>query len=194
MANLYLLQSGRTQWCDSNRFASAAGVPLSEAGEEAIRKVAVELADRPIKAIYAPPCESERQTAQIVGKLLKLRWHCREGLRELDYGLWQGLLLEEVKKRYGKVYRQWREAPTSANPPGGETFTEAQERICKTVAGILKRHRGEDVLLILQPVAVALVKCRLTGADASAVWGNVDMPETWTCYKLDGFGPMEISE
>jgi phosphoserine phosphatase len=185
MAALYVLQAGRNQWSDANRIESAVGVPLSEAGAAAIQQIAEELADKNIEAIYAPPGESERQTAQIVAGKLKVRTRTNEDLRELDYGLWQGLLVSEVKQRYAKVYRQWQEAPLTACPPGGECFPDAQERLCQAVARILKRHRGRSVLLVLQPVAAALLKCRLFGLGCSAVWENVDLLSTWTSYETD---------
>jgi probable phosphoglycerate mutase len=107
-------------------------------------------------------------------------------LRELDYGLWQGLLESEVKQRYGKVYRQWQEAPLTACPPGGEAFPDAQARICQAVACILKRNRGRNVLVVLQPVAAALLKCRLNRLDCSTVWDNVDCLGAWASYDADG--------
>jgi probable phosphoglycerate mutase len=172
-------------WNDAKRIDSAAGSSLSEAGAATIHQVVEELADRQIKVIYAPQGESESQTAQIVSRCLKLRWHCRQDLRELDFGLWQGLLVEEVKQRYGKVYRQWRATPTQTCPPGGETFSDAQERIWAAVSKILKRHRDQNVMLILQPVAAALLKCRLDSADPDAIWDNIEWMGTWTSHDLD---------
>ncbi len=185
MAILYVLQSGRTDWDDAKRFESAAGAPLSEAGAAVVHELAEVLAAKPIKAVYSSPSESDSQTAGIVAQRMNLKPAGRPELRELDYGLWQGLLVGEVKHRYGKVYRMWRESPDVTCPPGGETFHDAQDRCWGAVRKVIKRHRGRDVLIVLQPLAAALLNCKLLGEGVERIWENVDWLATWRQYDLE---------
>jgi broad specificity phosphatase PhoE len=194
MAMLYVLQAGHAEWNGAKRIESVAGAPLSEEETAAVGEIVEELADREIKAVYASQGASEKQTAKIAGGRLKLRWHRREDLRELDYGLWQGLLVDEVQQRYGKLYRQWRQAQDGARPPGGETFAETQTRICQAVAKILKRHRDQNVLLVLRPMAAGLLKCRLGGQGPSDVWESVNWSGTWAGYDLDQVAGVEVEQ
>lgn len=186
MATVYILQAGRTEWSDAGRFESAVGVPLTEAGAAAVREILEELRGRSITAIYSSSEPAECQTAQIVADQLGIKRVCREELRDVDYGLWQGLLVEEVRHRYAKAYRQWRDAPADGRPPGGESFSEAQERIFEAVWKIAKRHKDKSVLLVLKPIAAALLKCRLTGQDLSTIWQHVQWPAAWTVYDING--------
>ena len=194
MAMLYVLQAGCTEWNGAKRIESVAGAPLSEEDAAAVGEIVEELTDRQIKAVYASQGASEGQAAQIAGGRLKLKWQRREELRELDYGLWQGLLVEEVQQRYGKLYRQWREAQDGARPPGGETFAETQKRICQAVGKILKRHRGQNVLLVLRPVAAGLLKCHLAGEGTSAVWESINWSGAWAEYDLDRVTDVEVEQ
>ena len=186
VAQLYILQSGRTEWSDAGRFESAAGVPLSEAGAAAVREILEELRGREIMMVYSSSEPAECQTAQIAADQLGVKRVCREELRDLDYGLWQGLLVEEVRHRYAKAYRQWREVPSDGRPPGGESFREAQERIVQGVRKIAKRHKDKSLLLVLKPIAAALLKCWATGQDLSTIWQHVQWPAAWTLYNVDG--------
>ena len=54
-------------------------------------------------ALYCGPGESVVRTAEIVGKALGLRPRRIDDLRNLDQGLWQGLQIEEIKRRNTKA-------------------------------------------------------------------------------------------
>ncbi len=185
MATLYVFHACRAEWSDDKRIECLAGTRLDESGAAIVREVATDLSGRDIGSVHASESESDQQTAEIIGNLLGARCRIDPDLHEFDYGLWQGLLLAEIKQRHAKLYRQWREAPITVRPPGGETFAEAQDRICKAIDHILKRHHHQPALAVLHPVAAGLLKCRLDGLDTSAIWKNVDWIGTWTSYELD---------
>lgn len=191
MAELILLQAGRTQWSDSGRIDSAAGVALSDAGVSAIHHLAEELAVADIRVVYASQMEADWQTAEIVADHCKAKACSRENLRELDFGLWQGLLAEEVKNRYGKAYRQWRESPETARPAGGEAPAEALERVLRQVKKIVKKHKDQNVVLVLQPLVAGLLRCRLSGDGIERMWDHVNAMETITRYPLEQLKLME---
>lgn len=172
---------------------SAAGVPLTEAGTAAVREILEELRNRNIAAVYSSSEPAESQTAQIAADELQVKQHCREELRDVDYGLWQGLLVEEVRRRYAKAYRQWREDPSEGRPPGGESFAEAQQRIVQGVRKIVRKHKEDNVLLVLKPIAAALLKCRLTGLGLARLWEHVQWPAAWTSFEIGG-GQFEADE
>jgi len=185
MATLYVLQTGRTVWEEQARIDSAAGVPLAEDGVKDVTSAAHELLGREIGALYACDGEAERQTAELVAEQLGLKIRVEPQLRELDYGLWQGLTIDEVKRRHAKLYRHWLSAPASVCPPGGETVAEAQERLRSAVKGILRRQKDGSVLLILRPVALGLLRCLVAGADADGLWEYVNGNVVWDRYEID---------
>jgi len=60
-----------------------------------------------IETIYCGPCQSACQTATALADALDLKLKKIDGLRNMDQGLWQGLLVEDVKRKQPKVFRQW---------------------------------------------------------------------------------------
>ena len=52
-----------------------------------------------------------------------------EQLHNLDHGLWQGTLIEDVRRKQPKVYRQWQEQPETVCPPEGEMLPQAAQRV-----------------------------------------------------------------
>ncbi len=63
----------------------------------------------------------------LIGAALKLKPKTLERLQNLDHGLWQGMLIEEVKRKQPKVYKQWQEQPENVCPPEGEMLAAAAE-------------------------------------------------------------------
>ena len=128
MVTLYVVQTGQTTWEAEQRIESATGAPLSETGLRAAEAIGQDLSGREIATIFACDAEAERQTAEIVAAALGAKLRREKGLRELDFGLWHGLTVEEVRRRHPSLWRQWEESPASVRPPGGETLDEACDR------------------------------------------------------------------
>lgn len=185
MRTLYVIQTGQTTWEQQQRMDSTAGAPLTAEGVQAVEFAARELANHGLSAIVASQGEAETQTADLLARALVLKVHADNDIREFDYGLWQGLTIEEVKRRQPKVYRQWTESPASVRPPGGETLEEALQRLRKALKTIVKRHRNGPVLLVLPPILLGLLRCMLAGQDAQGLWQHVDSSFTWASYEMD---------
>ncbi len=185
MALLVVVQVGPTEWSVQDRLDSAPGVPLTAEGAEAVRQAVQSLAGRGLQALYSSANEADRQTAEIAGEVLRLRPHVVNDLRELDYGLWQGLRTEDVRQRFTRVYKQWIDDPSAVCPPEGETLYQAADRVSKAVDRIRRKHRNANVLLVLHPVVAALLRCRWLGQDLSALWEQLAEPSSVSEYDPD---------
>ncbi len=163
---------------------SAAGAPLSKQGKIRVQKMAAQLTDHHISAIYAGPGEAEQQTAKLLAEAIRAKVRTRKNLMELDYGLWQGLTLDQIKHRQPKVYRQWTTSPASVRPPGGELLEEAQQRVCKSVKNIIKKHKSGPHGLVLRPVVLGLFRCRLAGEPTENLWEHVGNAFEWASYEI----------
>ncbi len=185
MSRFYVLKTGQTVFETQDRIESAGGSALTDEGAAAVRQAAVEIAGKDIDVIYCSEGEAEHQSAKEAGKLLHLKVRIAPDLHELDYGLWQGLTLSEIRRRQPKVHRQWIEAPMTVCPPGGETLADAQQRICKTLKGIVKRHKDETPLVVLRPVAMGLLRCALDQKDTETIWQQIDGDLVWCSYEMN---------
>lgn len=68
-------------------------------------------------------------------------------LRELDFGLWDGMHFEEVSTRYPELSRQYWEEPGDVRPPKGESWNDAAARVQEVVDG-LNRQDHEDIVVV----------------------------------------------
>ena len=84
------------------------------------------LAGVELAALYCGPGESVVRTAEAVGKALGLRPRRIDDLRNLDQGLWQGLQLDEIKRRQRQGLPPVARRPGHRLPPAGRDGRRAR--------------------------------------------------------------------
>ena len=78
----------------------------------------------------------------------------------MKLGLWQGMLVDEVRHKQPKVYKQWQEHPESVGPPEGEIIPEATERVKEALEKLARKHRGETIVLVAPEPLASVVRQR----------------------------------
>ncbi|WP_337173863.1 histidine phosphatase family protein [Paludisphaera sp.] len=151
-SQVLLIRPGTTLYDEQNRVQGVLDIPLSDQGEVDVDLLAGRLVARerqsPLSALYCGPGESVVRTAEVVGKALGLRPKRIDEFRNLDQGLWQGLQVEEIRRRNARLFRQWIDDPRTIRPPQGETIEEAMDRIRAAFRPLIRRHHGEAFGLI----------------------------------------------
>jgi probable phosphoglycerate mutase len=150
-ATFVLLRHGETPLTPQKRFSGSGGTDpaLSEAGREQAERVAVALARRgTIQEIVASPLARTRETAGIVAARLGLDVTLEDGLRETDFGAWEGLTFGEVRERHPEDLNAWLGDPEAHPTGGGESFAETAERIAATRDKLVAAYAGRTVLLV----------------------------------------------
>ncbi|GGW39565.1 hypothetical protein GCM10010503_14840 [Streptomyces lucensis JCM 4490] len=150
-ATLVLLRHGETPLTPQKRFSGSGGTnpSLSDAGREQAHRVAEALARRgTVQAVVASPLARTRETAGIVAARLGLDVSVDDGLRETDFGAWEGLTFGEVHDRYPDDLGAWLADPEAHPTGGGESFAETAIRIAATRDKLVAAHAGRTVLLV----------------------------------------------
>jgi probable phosphoglycerate mutase len=157
MVRVLLIRPGATEYDQQGRVQGTLDVPLCEDGRQEVEKMVEELRGQPVAALYVSPCQSAEQTAEALGAALNLKGKTIEKLQNVDQGLWQGLLVDEVKAKQPRVYRQWQEQPETVCPPQGETLGMARQRVQGALTKLLKKHKADSLLAIVSPEPLASV-------------------------------------
>ena len=133
MTALLLVRHGETDWNADGRLQGHTDRPLSDFGRRQARQLAEELAEEKLDAIYASDLSRARETAEIVGVRLGLGVVIDPGLREKDWGTWEGLTAVE-RDRVEFV---------------GESTQAHQERILGALRRIAERHPRDCRVLVV---------------------------------------------
>ncbi|MGW0414932.1 histidine phosphatase family protein, partial [Streptomyces collinus] len=184
-ATFVLLRHGETPLTPQKRFSGSGGSDpsLSDTGREQARLVAEALARRgTVQAVVASPLARTRETAGIVAARLGLDVAVDDGLRETDFGAWEGLTFGEVRDRYPDDLNAWLADPAARPTGGGESFTETAVRIEATREKLVAAYAGRTVLLVTHVTPIktfvrlalgapdqALFRMELSAASLSAV-------------------------
>lgn len=171
MATFFLMRSAATDSDAQGRITPLPGSPLTRQGLGQAESAARAIAGKGVTAIICGPGAGERQTAELIGNLLDIRVSVCDDLMEMDFGLWQGRTGEELDRAQPAIYRQWLRGPHEVRPPGGETVAEAADRLTPVVLKITRGRPG--LLVVIDKIACAAVRCRMTGRPLSELWDNV---------------------
>ena len=150
-ATFVLLRHGETPLTPQKRFSGSGGTDpsLSDVGRDQAERVAESLARRgTIEAIIASPLARTRQTAEVVATRLGLDVTVDDGLRETDFGAWEGLTFGEVRERYPDDMNAWLTSPKAEPTGGGESFAATARRMAVTRDKLIAAHAGRTVLLV----------------------------------------------
>ncbi|MFE4454110.1 bifunctional RNase H/acid phosphatase [Streptomyces sp. NPDC056796] len=150
-ATFYLLRHGETALTPEKRFSGSGGSDpeLSETGRHQAACAAEAFAALgTVQEIVSSPLRRCRETAQAVADRLGLEVRVEEGLRETDFGVWEGLTFAEVRERHGADLTAWLASPDAAPTGGGESFAEVAERVSVTRDRLIARHAGRTALLV----------------------------------------------
>ncbi|MFE2051429.1 bifunctional RNase H/acid phosphatase [Streptomyces sp. NPDC059459] len=150
-ATFVLLRHGETPLTPQKRFSGSGGSDpsLSAVGREQAEKVAASLARRgTVQAVVASPLARTRETARIVAARLGLEVTVEEGLRETDFGAWEGLTFGEVRERYPDDLNAWLSSPDAEPTGGGESFAATGARVAATRDKLVAAYAGRTVLLV----------------------------------------------
>jgi broad specificity phosphatase PhoE len=157
MTRIVLISASPTRWDDESRLGGTHSLPLTEAGAIALHQL-VETIQTPLSAVYTfKKNEGCEQAARFVSRKFGLRIRDAAELEPMSLGLWQGLTRDELRFRYPKVFPLWEENALAVNPPEGEEFAAAVDRLSKGVEKILKKSRGQTVALVVRPMSLRII-------------------------------------
>ena len=135
---IILARHGETDWNLERRWQGHSDRPLNETGRAQAEELAEQLAGEPISAVYSSDLVRAHETARIVAERLGLDVVAVPGLRERQFGTWEGLRDVEVERLY----------PGLRNPPDGETRDELLRRVLESLEAIAAAHADETVLVV----------------------------------------------
>lgn len=167
MLTLTFVRHGQTECSLENRFCGTIDVPLSKAGREMAEALGAAYAGESWQAIYSSPLQRARDTAAPLAKRLGMTVQIEDGLREIGYGEWEGLLEPEIQLLHKEAFDAWSADPGKSPPPGGETAFQVAERALSAVQAIREQHPDGHVMAVAHKATIRILVCAFLGVDVS---------------------------
>ncbi len=168
--HLIVIRAGATDYDLQERIRGTLDMPLSAEGAAAATRAGERLANDPPTAIYASADETAEETARIIASACGVRPRQLTNLGNVEMGLWQGRLVDEIRDTQPRLHRQWQDNPWSVSAPEGELLEEACERVEAALEKIFKRHPTGSIAVVVPRPLDAIVTWLVSGRSMGDLW------------------------
>ena len=162
MTTLFLIRHGLTAVTGTRLYGQTAGIDLDDRGRAQAEALAERFRSVRLTAIYSSPLERCVQTVEPLAASKRLEVRASQALIEMDSGRWTNRTLTSLRKN-----REWatvQRAPSQFRFPGGESFTEAHERVVGETQRIAARHPRGNVAVATHGDLVRILVAHYGGA------------------------------
>lgn len=149
MTTIYLTRHGQTEWNLEKRLQGHGNSPLTEFGINRAKELSNRIKGIDIDIIYTSPIERAYKTAFIVKGDKDIEVKVHEGLKEMNFGDYEGKITEEVmKENPGWDISAIMKGNLEMRAPNGETLGEVRERVNSAMREIIKENEGKNILIV----------------------------------------------
>jgi len=152
-----LVRHGQTDSNVTGFYMGWSNEDLNEAGYTQARRLSSKLTSLPIASIYTSPLRRAYATAAIVAEPHQLEPKVLDDLIEIRLGDWQGLHMDEIKRRWPELWQQSRIDPSELTMPNGESFKEVTQRAIRAFGKIVRSNQGKQALVVTHDVIVRVL-------------------------------------
>jgi alpha-ribazole phosphatase len=162
---IIFIRHGQTAWNAESRYQGHSDSDLSDAGREQAERAADRLKNEPIAAVYSSDLRRAFDTGKEIASLHGLSVVTDPRLREVAFGEWEGLTVDEIREKYELLYEHYRKDSVTNRAPGGERLEAMQARVVEAVDEISVRHPKETVVIATHGGPIRAFFCHAFDAD-----------------------------
>ena len=135
--------------------------PINKNGEEQMYNILEVIKIRGVKndRIISGSSLCSIQSAEILSEELKKDFVINKELLPRNYGDWEGLTLEQVKKRYPEFENRTGVSMFLETPENGEDLDSFNKRVKEAVSNIVEENIGKRILVVTHPAIIRSAVC-----------------------------------
>lgn len=161
MTRLLLVRHGETVWNYTSRYQGHTDIELSEKGREQAWLLAKRLKKEKIKAVYSSDLKRAYETASILASPHNLPVKVTKELREINFGVWEGLTYQEIMEQYKELASEWYQHPGKIRIPGGENFKDLKERAYNKILELAHQNDPGTIIVVAHGGTIRAIICGL---------------------------------
>ncbi len=180
---MLVARHGEADWNAEGRWQGQADRPLTVRGREQAGVLAERIRGASIAAAYTSDLGRAYDTAILALEGRQISITPLPGLRERSFGSWDGLLDEEISRRYPAQYATWLRGE-SAGAVDAETYEALSDRVTWTIETLVVEHHQETVLVVTHSGPIAVVQAMALNLDFTDATQRRSLPELGNCELL----------
>lgn len=143
---LFLIRHGQTDYNRKKRYSGSTDVPLNDLGRRQIRKLKKRLRGKAFHKIYVSDRKRAIESARMI--FTDKKAEKVPELREIHFGVFEGLTYDQIMKKYPAVYKRWLKDPFSVKIPKAEKLADFRKRVIRALNKIIAKHKHETVAIV----------------------------------------------
>lgn len=192
MNKFFIVRHGETEWNMQGRTQGHGDSKLTEKGRYQADKLGRRLLKFNIDCIYSSDLGRTIETSSILSSILNKEVEYTEGLREINFGKWEGMTIQEIKDKYNDIYTIWRNEPHNALIPDAENLIQLKERVLKTINDINKKHENSNIILVSHSMVIKVLLLSLLGSDLSNLYRIRQDNTALNIVEFREYGPVVV--
>jgi broad specificity phosphatase PhoE len=190
LKRLMFIRNGETDWNLVGRWQGWVAAPLNDLGRMQAQRLANFIRNIGLNTVYSSDNRRAAETASVLGNALGYAPILDARLRERRVGIWQGLILPEIRAWYPDEYASLTADPDGYVIPDGESIDQVKARASHALNDVIQRAEADSaqvtVAMVSHTTAIrAMLDELVTDVDLSHVnFGNTSV----TTVVRDGDG------
>lgn len=140
MVEIILIRHGVTLWNRAGRIQGISDVELAPEGLRQAELLAKNFPFDKVDAVYSSDLSRAKNTAKFVADKFNLQVQTTAGLREVDFGSWEGKYFADLEKDDPDNLKIFHTAPDELRLDRAETFQQVQARAMSAIKKIIAYH------------------------------------------------------
>jgi alpha-ribazole phosphatase/probable phosphoglycerate mutase len=154
----------------AGRFCGHSDPELNERGRQQLAGLLNRLSEHSIRRVYSSDLRRARQTAEAIAKHFRAELQVRPGLREIHFGLWEGLSWNEIEVRDPVLAKNWATNHPNSTAPGGESSQQFASRVRREIAFLLAEATKSPIAAVAHAGFIRVVLTNWCGVSEQEAW------------------------
>lgn len=164
MGRIYLVRHGETEWNKQQRSQGCSNdIPLSEEGMIQAKAISERLKNKKIDIICSSKLQRAQQTAKQIAEFHNIAVSEYDEFLEINFGVWEGMSVPEIKREFGAKFDCWRKTPDLADIEGGESIARVQERCMRKLKELIQLNPEANILVVSHGIAIKVMVAAIIG-------------------------------
>ncbi|PID56277.1 alpha-ribazole phosphatase [candidate division KSB3 bacterium] len=148
MTELLIVRHGKTAWNLEQRIQGSTDTELHPIGIRQAEALARRLAQEEFHAIYSSSLKRAYQTAERIAGKTSHRVILHDGLRERNFGIFEGLTADEIQRQYPEAWKRFKNWDPDYTIPQGVSLREYQQKSVQHLERIAGKHPDERLVIV----------------------------------------------
>jgi len=149
------IRHGHTAWNTKGRYCGLSDIELNTKGRRQARQLRRMIRKQGVDSVYSSDSRRALNFAKIIFKESQIKKISE--LREMDFGIFEGLTYSEIMTKYAKVYKRWLEDPFAVVIPNGESLKHLKNRTNRALSKIVSGNKNKVIAIVTHAGPIKMV-------------------------------------